>query len=126
MTDKISNTLLRQRVRNRLIEYFEWAASLETIAGFGAFETINAWEDWVASPDLSWFQEPVFSRQEKDAIATFYSVWDAAAEATEEDIFDAAKLSQQEAWIRFQQEAAGALKTFLERGRFSEEEEAFK
>ncbi len=125
MADQISKTLLQQRIRNRLIEYFEWASSFETIASFGAFETINSWEDWVHSSELSFFHEPVFSPDEHDAITAFYKIWDAAAEATKEDVFDQAELRWRDPWVLFVETAAAALETFLQRGRFSEEEEEF-
>ena len=115
------DTLTQQRIRNRLIEYFDWAASFEDIAEMGAFETINSWEDW-ADCDSSFFVEPVFSLSEQKEIRDFYTAWNAASDGTPKDIFDAKTLSDMECWREFRTAAEVALHVFQQRGKFSEDE----
>jgi len=126
MSEAISETLIRQRVRNRLIEYFDFASSFENIARFGVFEFINRWNDWVDDdPNSPFFAEPVFSELEQAAIRRFHAIWDHCAEQQEEELFDAQALSELEHWCAFRLAAKSTLKLFEQRGRFPEDEEQF-
>ena len=126
MSETISHMLLWQRVRNRIIDVLEIAASFESTARFGAFEVINLWEDWYSGPDSDFCAEPVFAAAEQGQIAQFSSVLNDAASVDEADIFDAAKLEALPHWRRFREAADSALRTFRQRGRFSEDEEQFQ
>lgn len=126
MSDTISRTLLQQRVRNRLIDVLEVAASFEDIAKFGAFEVINWWEDWYRPDDPAFYGEPVFTPDEQGQIARFSKVWNETADVKESNIFDADKLKALPHWSRFREAAESALQVFMQRGRLSEEvEEGF-
>lgn len=66
----VSWRLIQQRMRNRMIEYLD--LTYEVVSEFGAFETINRWEDVARNgwdPDL--FSHPVFSGAEQKFIRSF-------------------------------------------------------
>tara|TARA_R110002051_G_scaffold207936_1_gene273782 strand:- start:814 stop:1185 length:372 start_codon:yes stop_codon:yes gene_type:complete len=116
--------LLQQRIRNRIIEYFD--TSFEEIAKWGAFETINMWEDVVPHGwDKDFFSEPVFSKEEQAHIKQFCSTLERTAEATPIDIFDVNTLLKSRDWSNFIHGARSAFEHFSERGKFSEDIEQF-
>lgn len=83
------------------------------------------WEDWVPSPDLRFFQEPVYSPPELKAIREFYRVWEACCHETSDETFEAKTLSEMPCWQNYRITAASTLDLFLQRGKFSEDEENF-
>lgn len=126
MSNAVSSTLIQQRVRNRIVEYFEIASSFQEIGNFGAFEVIEMWEDWVNPADLTFLAEPVFSLPEQDTIRQFCVIWEVCASETEENIFDTDSLSKIDSWQIFRNAAASALNVFFIRGKFSENSEDFR
>lgn len=81
----ISELLLQQRVRNRIIEHFDGATSFEGVAKIGAFEEIEMLIDWVQPPlDAEFFSGPVFSQPEITATKGFCSIVDVACDAARE------------------------------------------
>lgn len=125
MSDAVSSALVDQRIRNRIMEYFEIASSFQIMGKFGTFEVINMWKDWVNPEDLTVLTEPVFSLPEQDTIRQFCVIWEICAEETEENIFDTNSLCKIDNWQTFRNSAASALKVFLIRGKFSEDSEEF-
>jgi hypothetical protein len=89
---KISRQLLQQRIRNRIIEYLELAASAERQRDYERRapiaqvpnEMINQWADVVHADNWDWYSQPVFSIEESEAIRTFHDVWLAVADETPE------------------------------------------
>lgn len=121
--------VLLQRVRNRLIEYLEVAASFEAQQAFLAQspdldvpnEIIQQWSDWV-SPD--WRSElitPVFSENEMVAIQQFQTIWQAIAEDLVQPLPALSILQQSPLWEKLRFCAAQTLRIFMTRGRLSEE-----
>lgn len=88
-------------------------------------EMINRWEDWVDGDRLDWFEEPVFSPQEQQAIQTFHSIWDSVAAVTPDPLPPLSALIVTEAWERLREAAEQALAVFAVRGKFDEERDAF-
>ena len=120
----ISKTLLQQRIRNRLIEFFD--TSFEDIAARGAFEVINIWEDFVPNGwDGAFFIEPVFSPEEQRCIKSFCSTWEITADATRNDIFSVSELERTPQWNKFLNDASSAFDCFMKRGKLSEDVEQF-
>jgi len=118
----ISTKLFQQRIRNRIIEYFD--VSFEEITKWGTDEIINMWEDIVPNGwDEGFFCEPVFSQKEQTHIKRFCLIWERAAEATSENIFNINTLKGSLDWSEFVHEAQTALKLFEERGKLPEEVE---
>ncbi len=73
--EEISELLLNQRIRNRIIEVLEVYASVDDQKFFGTGEVVNMWEDWVDDKRLPGYREPIFSKQEQLAISAFHSAW---------------------------------------------------
>ncbi|MEP3845711.1 MAG: hypothetical protein ABJM43_10285 [Paracoccaceae bacterium] len=118
---EISQQLLYQRLRNRVIELFEMHSSLEDMATLGAFEMVNMVDDWLP---LGYDEAPnVFSEKEKAVVAEFMELADRAADATDENTWKVEWFKNSEQWVRLSEFAQQALVTFSERGCFSEEYE---
>jgi len=117
----ISERLLYQRLRNRVIELLELYGSFHDIAYFGAFETINLVEDCLP---LDYEKVPqVFSQTEQDALREFLELWEVAADATAEDTQDVTWFRNSVEWVQLSRSAERAFRIFSERGRFSEDDE---
>ncbi|MEM8823000.1 MAG: hypothetical protein AAGF30_05255 [Pseudomonadota bacterium] len=119
--EQVSDQVLFQRIRNRVIELFELYQSLEDVAQFGAFETLNMADDWLP---VEYERAPlVFSQNERDAVDQFLAHIQAAAATTGEDTWDVDWLRNSTQWIQLSMHANLAAATFAKRGRFSEERE---
>ena len=119
--DEISQQIIYQRLRNRVIEVLDLYCSFHGIAKFGAFEAINIAEDFLP---LDFEQTPnVYSQKEKDAVSEFMELWEIAADATHENTQDAAWLESSVEWVRLSNSAKRGFRIFSERGRFSEDYE---
>ena len=117
--DEISQQLLYQRIRNRVIELLDLYCSFDDLAKFGAFEAINMVDDWLP---VDYDEAPyVFIEQEKKAIAEFIQLVDAASNATDENTWDVNWFKSSNEWTRLSAFAKNALAVLLERGYFSEE-----
>ena len=125
MSESISTTLLQQRVRNRMMDVLEIAASFENIARFGSYEVINRWGDWHHGPAPAFYAEPVFSPEEVRQIIAFAVVLDEAAEIDEPQYFKPEQLYGLMHWRRLRAAAEEALAVFERRGRFPEDEDQF-
>lgn len=118
---ELSKQLLYQRLRNRVIEMCEIAGSLETVAGFGAFGTINEADGWLP---LDYDQAPlVFDGAEREVLDRFVAAMDAASDATDDDVFDLVVLENMPEWRLVRERALAALDVFSARGRFPEDHE---
>jgi len=129
---KISRQLVQQRVRNRIIEYLELAASAEQQRDYErrapiakmANEMINQWEDWVNADRWDWYSQPVFSAEESKAIQSFHAVWLGVADQTPVPMpHTIEELIGTSAWNCLMVAASDTLKVFSLRGRFDDEEE---
>lgn len=118
---ELSKQLLYQRLRNRVIEMCDFAGSFETVAKFGAFETINLTDGWLP---LDYDEAPpVFDGAEREAVDLFVAAMDAASDATDDDIFDPSALEKLPEWRLVRERALAALDVFSIRGRFPEDHE---
>ena len=132
-TEEISEILLAQRIRNRIIEYLELASSFEeqlayqanTPIAHVASEVINQWEDSVHDPNDAFFAEPVFSKAEQEAIKAFHGIWDRVAGDTPDPLPELSVLIEGEPWQRLREAAVRALKIFQRRGKLDEDKEVF-
>lgn len=117
--EKISQQLLYQRLRNRVIELFEMHSSFENVATLGAFEMINLVDDILP---LDYTEAPgVFSEKEQEAVDRFLKVYEITAEATKNDTWAIEWFKNSEDWVRLNEVANQAVAVFTKRGRFSEE-----
>ena len=117
--DEISQQLLYQRLRNRVIDLLDLYCSFDDLAKIGSFEAINMIDDWLP---LDYDKVPnVFIEQEKRAIEEFIKLFETVSNATDEDIWEVNWFKSSDEWIRLSAAARNALSVLFERGRFSEE-----
>lgn len=123
---EVSETIVAQRIRNRIIENLSHVSILENVAKFGAFESINSWDDWMCLPlDTDLFKAPVFNQSEIDSLLEITALYDLAANATKTDIFDENTLKDMRTWKNLETACKASHSLFMQRGKFSEEKEAF-
>jgi hypothetical protein len=135
LTD-ISQQLLKQRIRENIIDYLELASSsleqreyerslVEAKApGIVPVEVVSQWEDSVRPSDFDWFDEPVFSEQEASAIRRFHKIWDEVVEVLPEPMpWSIEQVLDSEPWKKLIIGASEALTIFMLRGRFSRDTE---
>jgi len=127
-----SPQLLRQRIRNNIIAYLEVAASAQEQQEYERNvpiaqvpnEMINQWQDSVDPDDFTWYSEPVFTREENQAMRNFHATWSEVADATPNPMpYSVELLIGTPIWNRFMSAASIALDVFLKRGRFDDEVE---
>jgi len=119
-----SKQLVLQRVRNRIIEYFELAADPQAQAQFGPNTIINYWQDWQDLLYASRLPEPVFSASEHSAMQAFDLAWHTAADTTSNPMPSIVELRGNPIWQLLTSSAASALAVFAVRGRLPEDHEA--
>jgi len=125
----VSPRIILQRVRNRLIEYFELASSSERQRAYHArapvsvsSEIMNLWEDWYCEP-IDHYAGPVFSDDERAALESFDATWTTVAEHTPDMMPALSELLGTREWELLRRAASDALDVFLKRGRLREDEE---
>lgn len=133
MSNSESNPTQRvidQRVRNRVIEYLEWASSEQHQREYQAAapinvanEIFNQWEDWVRDETIDRFASPVFSISELAAIRRFHLAWNLSADETPDVMPELHDFIGTPPWQRLRSAAESALQAFCLRGRFDEETE---
>lgn len=128
--DRPSERIVEQRVRNRLIEYFELASSNAAQAEYAAaappyvhapYEVIEQWEDWVPHLDLVLTDSQVYTPEEKEAVRRFQSIWEATAAAIADAYPSLEAVQAMPEWEVMRREAESALTLFAERGRLPED-----
>jgi hypothetical protein len=118
-----SETLINQRIRNRIIEALEIYLSIEFQERFGLDEVINIWEDWVDNERMPEYTEPVFTKQEQFAITNFHKQWEKVCKNTPQIMPSVKAMIEDKNWIQLINIAEETLKILLLRGRLSEEVE---
>jgi hypothetical protein len=120
--DQPSPRMVEQRVRNRLIEYFEWASSFDEQREYQAVapvavagEVFNQWDDWTGpEPVTADSFGPVYSCDEVEAMLSYDSVLTRAIDETFQGLA---------IWEELRQAAADALTVFRRRGTLPEDHE---
>jgi hypothetical protein len=127
-----SRRLVDQRIRNRIIEYFELAESYDAQLAYEKqvpfvyvpFELIEQWRDWVPEAPRSMDGDPgVFSAAELQAIEDFRAVWTAAAAAVGTDYPALRDVQSLPEWNQLRHHAEEASRVFRARGRLPEDRE---
>lgn len=128
--DRSSERIIEQRVRNRLIEYFELASSYAAQEEYAEaappyvhvpYEVIEQWEDWVPHLDLVLTDSQVYTPEEKETLSRFQSVWETAAEAITDDYPSLDAVQATPEWEAMRCEAESALALLAKRGRLPED-----
>lgn len=126
-----SDRLVAQRIRNRIIEYLELAASYAAQEEYQRVapinvpnEVINQWEDWVPTdPRTDTRPLDSLSAEELDALRRFQPVWEVAANALEDHFPVLDEVQGLEEWDQLRREAGRALTVFAQRGRLPDDHE---
>ena len=119
---KVSNGLIKQRLRNRIIESLECFADQKAIETLGTSEIINGWYDLVEEEHISFFDQPVFCLEEINAIRRFHNLIESAYQ-TIPSAWTTAKLNNSKEWAALVLAAKEELEIFAKRGRLDEEKE---
>jgi hypothetical protein len=124
--------VIDQRVRNRIIEFLEVAASLEEqgrwerdfpIERSIPYEVINRWEDNFPTDPRRVELPNVYSREEVAVLREFQGVWELAADALPETFPSVAEVESMPEWQRLMRAAEKASAVFAKRGRLPEDHE---
>jgi len=126
--DKPGKQVGLQRIRNGIIDYLEGVSSREWVeknkhisSTYVLNDAVNQWDDWVRPDWRDWFIPPVFSVDEQDAISSYQATLDGVDDAISNALPDI--LRDTPAWEVLRRRAERSLSVFLERGRFSDDEE---
>lgn len=128
--DRPSDLIVEQRVRNRLIEYFELASSYVAQNEYAKaappyvhipYEIIEQWEDWVPHLDLVLTDSNVYTSREKEVLSRFQSVWELTTKAIGDDYPSLEAVQAMPAWEDMRLAAAAALAVLAKRGRLPED-----
>ena len=121
--DDISEILLNQRIRNRIIEVLQIYASLDNQKIFGSSEVVNLWDDWVDVERLKNYTEPVFSSHEQRGISEFHKNWMQICDNTPDEMPNIDELMINQEWLQLVNSAKEALTILMIRGVLSEDKE---
>ncbi len=129
--DVVTQQIVEQRVRNRMIEYWEWVSDPDAQRDYQdrvpyvsvSNEAINQWEDWqpYKSPHGQ-YPLPIYTNEEALMIGRFHEVWNGVAENTLDPIPPLEELAKLSQWQRLVREAHAAYQLFMKRGKFDENE----
>ncbi|WP_139256245.1 hypothetical protein [Chitinimonas taiwanensis] len=117
-----SKEIIGQRVRNRIIEYFELISGTEaTSSPLGLNEIINTWDDWTDAELLKNEAVHPFTSIEVTALLRFDSKLRDFCSVTPQDIADDHAEMLRPEWAVLVLEAQQALGVFRQRGYLSED-----
>lgn len=129
MSDDPTEQVLAQRIRNRMIEYWEWVASADAQRKYQeavpyvsvSNEAINQWQDWQPydNPEIH-YSLPVFTEDETSMIVCFHRVWSEVADATPDPMPPLCELECNQDWKWLMNAADKAYGLFMRRGKLSE------
>lgn len=123
-----SEQVLLQRVRNQLIDYLEVASSFVEQQRYQAkspqlhvpTEIIEQWADWVGPDWREGFKEPVFSRDELQAIEKFHMIWSGLSQRLPQPMPSLEVIQGEPMWEELRRAAALTYACFLRTGKMSE------
>lgn len=123
--DSIAPDVLYNRLRNRIIEHLELAASAEEQLNYQraapiahvSNELLNTWGDWVKDEStIDQFTAPIFTLEEQQAVRDFNSTVDSVARQTAHSLPYITNFIGTPAWQELSSSAASALSVFSIRG----------
>jgi hypothetical protein len=126
--DKPSKQVVLQCIRNRIIEYLdgissrEWAEKNKHVSStYVVDDAVNQWDDWVRPGWRDYLIPPVFSIDEQDAISSYHTTLENVDDSISNALPDILRDTPE--WEDLRRQAERSLSVFLERGRFSDDEE---
>ena len=130
--DAPSRRVVEQRVRNRIIEYFDLAASFEAQVDYETaapfvnvpYEVVNGWQDWVPiDPRTDSSHLHVLSDYEIRAMCDYHVVWDVVSDAVPNDYPNLSIVQALPEWDALRRAASQARAVFAVRGKMPEDHE---
>lgn len=118
---EISEKLLAQRLRNRIMEVLSGYACNEDWEQLGPDEMINLWADFVDEGIITIYIEPVFTKQEQFNLIAFHKLWLQYCESTPKNMPPFREIKATPEWQKLQNEAMKLLELFELRGKLDEE-----
>jgi len=119
----ISQKLLQQRIRNRIIENLESFSNSTWVNQLGTDEIINMWYDQMGEDEsFEFFSEPVFANKEQNSIKKFHNLLESSYKNIP-STWKREELLENKEWLKLVETAKEELNVFIVRGRFSEEQE---
>ena len=131
--EHVNETVLLQRIRNRVIDYLDLASDFESQLHYRASvssisvptEIICQWRDCVMDSNVDWMREPVFTEAERNAVRQFEVVWGQVCAATLDPMPELLELQSSDQWRMLRDAARRASEVFAERGKLPEDVLAF-
>jgi hypothetical protein len=118
---KLSERLLAQRLRNRIMEVLSIYSTDEDWRLLGPDEVINQWADNVDESRMPIYVEPVFSAKEGAELLKFHELWLQYCDATPKFMPPFEQIRKTDEWKTLQNSAIDLLALFNLRGRLDEE-----
>ena len=119
LPNEISDRLLDQRLRNRIMESILWLS--EGVGSWGAGEYFEQFYDQMSMKRQP-FPNSTMTANESEALENLCDLMNRACDATPRDL--SVEILMASGWVEvIQAEAAGVLEIFLRRGRCDEEQE---
>ena len=119
---EISDTLLKQRLRNRIIEVLDAFSDEECVEIIGTGEIIEQWYDYVDEERLVFYDRPIFSNEELNALKRFHNLLENSNQKVPET-WSLNELLGNKEWESLVSTAKEELQIFQKRGRMDEEQE---
>ena len=120
--NEISDTLLKQRLRNRIIEVLETFSDQSYVEKLGTDEIIECWYDFVDDEKLSFYNEPIFTKNEINALNRFHYTLESLFKKVP-STWSIQDLLNNEPWSKLKSASTDELQIFMERGLLNEDEE---
>jgi hypothetical protein len=118
---EISERLLAQRLRNRIMEVLSIYSTDEDWEYLGPDEVINQWEDFVDEGRMSIYIEPVFTKKEQENLRAFHKLWTEYCNSTPKNMPPFKEIKATSEWQFLKAEAVKLLEIFELRGSLNEE-----
>jgi len=120
------------RVRNRLIEYLEVAASFDEQREYQrrapgvnvAGEVLHQWEDWLTEDWPQRYAGPIFSEAERAAMTAYHAVVDPLAKGAVAPSLSLEQVQELPQWQGLRAAAENTLAVFMQRGKLPEPAQA--
>ena len=133
MNEEVSELILNQRIRNRIIEYLSLVSQpsqlreyQENVSVSVLNEVIQQWQDWVDIDNTSVYEQftrPPFTSEEQVAILEYNEIWDKVIDNIPMEVNDIYQFIKTDDYKALSETAKSAYQIFSKRGFLDEERE---